>query len=176
MNLINLPPLLKGDLVCVVIETPKGSRNKLAYDSESKAFGLKKTLPEGMVFPFDFGFIPSTLGGDGDPIDAMVLLPESLPPGTLVPCRILGVIEARQSKSKGGKGIRNDRYLAVSDAACEYRNLPEPEDFPAGMLEQLAKFFVNYNELEGSKFKLLGVKGAKPALKAIRRAVKQARA
>lgn len=170
MNLFKIPPFLKGGLIRVVCETPKGSRNKLNYDPELKQFVLKKTLPEGMVFPFDFGFIPQTKGGDGDPLDVLVLMPESLPPGVLISCRLLGVIEALQFEKKESHGVRNDRYLAVSDTACEFRNLAKPEDLPEGMLAQLEKFFVNYNELEGRRFKLRSVHGPKPALKTIRAA------
>lgn len=173
MNFLRVPPLIDRRLVRVIIETPKGSRNKLTYDPELKLFALKKTLPEGMVFPFDFGFIPRTRAEDGDPLDALVLMPESLPPGTAIACRIIGVIEARQSVGKGEKQIRNDRYLAVSAAAGEFHDVREPDDLPDGMLEQLEKFFVNYNELEGRRFKLRGVKGAKAAFKAVRAAVKK---
>jgi inorganic pyrophosphatase len=61
--------------VCTaIIETPKGCRNKFDYDPESNLFKLGGLLPEGMMFPFDFGFIPSTLGDDGDPLDIMVLM------------------------------------------------------------------------------------------------------
>lgn len=169
MNLLKVSPFVKRGLIRVVIETPKGSRNKIDYDPELKAFVLAKTLPEGMVFPYDFGFIPRTLGEDGDPLDALVLMPETLVPGCLVDCRLLGVIEATQSARKG-KGIRNDRYLGVSDAAAEFRNLEKPDDLPAGMLDQLEKFFVNYNALEGRTFRLRGVTGPKGALKAIRSA------
>ncbi len=169
MNLFKVPPFAKDGLIRVVIETPKGSRNKIDYDPELKAFVLAKTLPEGMVFPYDFGFIPQTLGEDGDPLDALVLMPETLGPGCLVHCRLLGVIEATQSAPKGRK-IRNDRYLGVSDAAAEFRNLKKPDDLPGGMLDQLEKFFINYNALEGRTFRLRGVAGPKGALKAIRRA------
>lgn len=59
---------------CAIIETPKNRRNKFDYDPDSNLFKLGGLLPEGMMFPFDFGFIPSTLGGDGDPLDVMVLM------------------------------------------------------------------------------------------------------
>lgn len=169
MNLLNVSPFAKEHLIRVVIETPKGSRNKIDYDPEVKAFALAKTLPEGMVFPYDFGFIPQTEGEDGDPLDALVLMPESLPPGCLVNCRIIGVIEGKQTERKG-KSVRNDRYLAVSDTACEFERFKSPEDLPAGLLDQLEKFFINYNELEGRQFKLLGVKGPKAALKQLKKA------
>jgi len=58
----------------VIVETPRGNRNKFDFDEEHKLFKLAKVLPEGMVFPFEFGFIPSTLGEDGDPLDILVLM------------------------------------------------------------------------------------------------------
>jgi inorganic pyrophosphatase len=75
-DLTSLPLKLdEKDLVCrAIIETPKGCRNKFDYDPDSRLFMLGGLLPEGMMFPFDFGFLPSTLGDDGDPLDIMVLV------------------------------------------------------------------------------------------------------
>src|ERR1700687_1477265 len=64
----------KQRLCQAIIETPKGRRNKFDYDPEFRMFKLGGLLPEGMAFPFDFGFIPSTLADDGDPLDVMVLM------------------------------------------------------------------------------------------------------
>jgi inorganic pyrophosphatase len=97
--------------VQVIIETPKGSRNKYAWDPEQQVFALKKVLPEGMVFPHDFGFIPSTEGDDGDPIDVLVLMDQPVFTGCLVKARLVGVIEGKQTEE--GKSERNDRLLAV---------------------------------------------------------------
>src|SRR5580658_1463699 len=84
-----------------IIETPKGCRNKFDYDPDFRMFKLGGLLPEGMAFPFDFGFIPSTLGDDGDPLDVMVLMDEPAHVGCLLDVRIIGVIEAVQiEKSK----------------------------------------------------------------------------
>ena len=89
-------------LLRVVIETPKGSRNKFAFDAEQHMFQLKKVLPAGMAFPYDFGFVPSTLAEDGDPVDVLVLMDEPAFPGCVLSCRPVGVIEGEQ-KSKEGK-------------------------------------------------------------------------
>ena len=166
MNLTHLPPFPSKGLLRIVFETPKGSRSKLDYDPALKVFYLKKTLPEGMVFPFDFGFIPQTLGADGDPLDALVLMPESLPPGSVVEGRLIGVIRARQ-KAKNEKPIRNDRFIVVSATATEFTRFKKPADLPPAMLEQLERFFITYNEIEGRMFKLLGVESAPDALKLI---------
>ena len=96
----------------VVIDTPKGSRNKFAWDEELELFSLTGVLPAGAVFPYDFGFIPNTRGGDGDPLDVLVVMDEPAFVGCLVSCRLLGVIEAKQTEK--GKTERNDRLIAVS--------------------------------------------------------------
>src|ERR1700674_291286 len=97
-----LSPLEDGDWKCiqVIIETPKGSRNKYAFDPEQKVFQLKKVLPAGMAFPYDFGFIPRTKGGDGDPVDVLVLMDEPAFPGVVVKCRLVGIIEGEQYERK----------------------------------------------------------------------------
>src|SRR5712672_4842173 len=97
------------EIIKVVIETPKGSRNKYAFDQDEKAFTLKKVLPAGMAFPYDFGFVPSTLAEDGDPLDVLVLMDEPAFPGCVLSCRPIGVIEGEQGKKKNKE--RNDRII-----------------------------------------------------------------
>src|SRR6476469_1337815 len=82
----------------VVIETPMGSHNKFEFDPETQLFKLSKLLPEGMVFPLHFGFIPRTKGGDGDPLDALVLMEQPSYPGCLIECSLIGTIEAEQTE------------------------------------------------------------------------------
>src|ERR1700757_1726224 len=92
-----LPPFASKDAdLTVIIETPKGSRNKYAFDPKERIFALKKVLPAGMAFPYDFGFVPSPLGGDADPWDVLVLMDEPPFPGCKRTCRIIGVIEGEQ--------------------------------------------------------------------------------
>jgi inorganic pyrophosphatase len=99
----------------VIIETPRGCRNKYSYDEKRGVFKLSSVLPAGAVFPFDFGFIPRTIGDDGDPLDILVLMDEPVFSGCFVAARLLGVIEARQTED--GKTERNDRLIAVSAKA-----------------------------------------------------------
>src|SRR2546429_8363577 len=116
-DLSRLNPLDSKDkqILRVVIETPKGSRNKFAFDPDEHIFELKKVLPTGMTFPYDFGFVPSTKADDGDPIDVLVLMDEPAFPGCVLSCRPIGVIEGEQSDNKN-KG-RNDRIVAVEKDA-----------------------------------------------------------
>src|SRR5437868_1829024 len=113
-DLTALPHGLDADAgTCrAVVETPRGRRGKLAYDPESGLFEVGKTLPAGMMFPFDFGFVPSTLGDDGDPLDIMVLGDEPAPVGCLVEVRLVGVLTAEQQED--GESERNDRLLGVA--------------------------------------------------------------
>jgi inorganic pyrophosphatase len=102
----------ENECLMVVIETPKGSPNKLAFEPRYGTFVLKGVLPAGAVFPFDFGFVPSTRGEDGDPLDVLVLMDAPVYPGCIVPSRLIGVIEAEQTEN--GETERNDRLLAVA--------------------------------------------------------------
>src|SRR5690242_10929748 len=116
-KLSRLKPFGSNDkqMLRVVIETPKGSRNKFAFDSEQDIFELKKVLPTGMAFPYDFGFVPSTQADDGDPIDVLVLMDEAAFPGCVLSCRPIGVIEGEQGDKKNKE--RNDRIIAVEKDA-----------------------------------------------------------
>src|SRR5258706_1658883 len=111
-DLTSLPLQLdvKKSVCRAIIESPKGFRNKFNYDPDSGLFKLAGLLPEGMMFPFDFGFVPSTLGEDGDPLDVLVLMDAPAHVGCQVDIRIVGVIAAKQRERK--KTEHNDRLLA----------------------------------------------------------------
>lgn len=159
-----------GETLNVVIETPRGCRNKFQYDPERAAFRLKSVLPAGSAFPYDFGFVPETQADDGDPIDVLVLMDESAFPGCIVPARLVGVIEAKQTED--GKSERNDRLVAVAADAHDYRDIKTIRDINANLLKELEHFFVSYNEMRGKQFKLIGTRGPKHAMKLIKRAIK----
>src|ERR1700756_5968176 len=110
--------LHSDDTFQVIIETPKASRNKYRYDPKQGIFTLSKVLPEGMVFPHDFGFLPQTLAPDGDPIDVLLLMDEPAFPGISVKGRLIGVIEGEQVAGK--KKIRNDRLVGIAEESHRY--------------------------------------------------------
>ncbi|PZF71277.1 inorganic diphosphatase [Taibaiella soli] len=165
MNVSKINPYDK-DLTNVLIETPKCSQNKYAYDPDRDVFCLKKTLPLGMMFPFDFGFIPGTKGEDGDPLDVLVILEGPVYPGCIIPCRLLGVLEARQQE-KGEKAIRNDRLVAVADCSVIYRSVTKIKELSESMVAEIERFFIDYNKAEGRVFKPLRWAGIKAAEKII---------
>jgi inorganic pyrophosphatase len=168
-----LKPIKKQDgLLQVIVETPANSRNKFAYDPDQGIFALKKVLPAGMAFPYDFGFLPQTIAPDGDPIDVLLLMDEPAYPGCLVPSRLIGVIEGEQLDGK--KKIRNDRLLAVAEANHRYANVKKLSDLPSKWIKELQDFFVNYHSLEGKEYRLLGCKGSNVAMRLIKKAQKAA--
>ena len=162
-KLSDLQPIdTETECINVVIETPRDSRTKLAYDPDRTAFVVKKVLPQGMSFPFDFGFIPSTQGGDGDPLDVLVLMDEPVPPGTIVPSRLIGVIEAVQTE-KDGTSETNDRLIAVAATHELFSDVKQLSDVPATVTDQIEHFFISYNEQAGKRFEPQGRHGKKRA-------------
>lgn len=149
----------------VVIETPKYSRNKFVYSEELKLFELKGVLPAGAVFPFDFGFVPSTLGGDGDPLDVLVLMDEPAFVGCLVPSRLIGVIEAEQTEA--GETTRNDRLIAVAAPARHHKEIRSIEELNETLITEIEHFFVSYNAVKGKEFTPLGRSGPERAAELI---------
>lgn len=172
-DLTKLPTFHKHDCYAI-IETPKGSQHKYDYKPELACFMLKKTLPEGMSFPLDFGFIPSTLGGDGDPLDILVVLDFPGEMGALVKVRLLGCCQAEQ-KAKGEQWERNDRFIAVASHSRTLAEIISLDDLRPQQLEELIAFFEEYNRLEDRKFRSLGTCGAKAAENLIRAGMKKAK-
>jgi inorganic pyrophosphatase len=156
-----------GDLRAV-IETPKGSRNKYRYDPDFDCFELATTLPEGMAFPFDFGFIPSTLGGDGDPLDVLVLMDSPVIAGCVLRCRAIGVIEARE-KEPGKRWEQNDRLIAVASHARTHEGVTALRQLRPHTLDDIKGFFVDYNRLHGKRFEISGDHGPGRAAKLVKK-------
>ena len=152
-------------LLRVVIETPKGSRNKFAFNPDEHIFELKKVLPSGMAFPYDFGFVPSTKADDGDPVDVLVLMDEPAFTGCVLSCRPIGVIEGEQEAEK--KKERNDRIVAIQKDAHSWAEVKTIDDLGKQFCRELEEFFVNYHELSGAKYRVLGVKGPDKARKLV---------
>src|SRR3954469_1032647 len=130
-NLLKLPARNDDGDIHVVVETPRGSAAKLEFDPELQVFTLSKALILGLTYPYDWGFIPSTKGDDGDPIDVLVLHDAATAPGLVLKCKMIGVLEVLQSQ-KRKKDIRNDRLIAVprdshrEKADKDARELPKP--------------------------------------------------
>jgi inorganic pyrophosphatase len=159
----------KNETIDIIIKTPKGCCNKYAYDEEVKAFRLKKILPVGAVFPFDFGFIPGTKGEDGDPLDVLVIMNEPAYPGCVVECRIIGALKAKQTE-RDGKAEENDRLIAVSVVSTSYSEVRSLKDINKNILDEIEHFFISYNEQAGKKFEPGGWANAKESMMLIEKA------
>jgi inorganic pyrophosphatase len=153
-------------LLRVVIETPKGSRNKFAFSADEHMFELKKVLPAGMAFPYDFGFVPSTKADDGDPVDVLVLMDEPAFTGCLLSCRPIGVIEGEQGDKKNKE--RNDRIISVEKDAHSWADIKTIDDLGKQFVRELEEFFVDYHRLSREHYRVLGLKGPEQARKLVK--------
>jgi inorganic pyrophosphatase len=153
-----------------IVETPKGRRGKLDYDPKTGTFRLKTLLPDGMSFPLDFGFVPSTLADDGDPLDVMILADEPNASGTLLDVRLIGVIEAEEVRRE-----RNDRVLAAAAVSHLYAAIRSVEDLEAHFIDNLVQFWTNKDRLEGREFNCIGVHGPSAAVALVKQAAKTAK-
>ena len=144
----------KRNLATVVIETPKGTPNKLKYDPEANVFRLSKVLPAGLVFPFDFGFLAGTAAPDGDPLDVLVLMDAPVVPGCVVMSRLIGVLQCEQAEA-GKRPVRNDRVIAVADASLTHRGTRTIADVSRTLLDEIESFFEAYNRAERRRFRVI---------------------
>jgi len=147
----------------IIVETPKGSTIKYAWDKRVRMYRAKKMLAHGLAFPFDFGFIPDTLGEDGDALDVMVVAEFGTYPGAVMDVRIIGCVRVKQSSQP--PLIRNDRFLAVPSMSREFAAVKQLSDLPDGLLEQITGFLREYVEAAGKTIKIEGFLDAGEALK-----------
>jgi inorganic pyrophosphatase len=157
-------------LTCrAVIESPAGSRAKFDFNADAGAFELHRMLPAGLVFPLDFGFVPSTLGDDGDPLDILVLTEAAVPVGCILTARLLGVIEAEQTEEVDGRPntVRNDRIVARLAESRSYREVASLEQLGHHFVAELAGFFQALNHLKGNRFQVLATAGQERAAELI---------
>jgi inorganic pyrophosphatase len=153
----------KPENIVAVVETPRGCRNKYKFDEQTGRIKLSKVMPEGMMFPYDFGFIPGTKSEDGDPLDILILSDESTFPGCQLDCRLIGVIKANQREQ--GEEKRNDRLIAVAAASVLYASVKEISDLEPALLRQIEEFFINYQKVRDIEYKIIAREGPSSAQK-----------
>lgn len=136
----------------VVVETPRGSRIKFKFDPESGMFEISKFLPKGFVFPFEFGFVPSTLAEDGDPLDAIVLMDEPAHVGCLLNVRLIGVFEMTQTEK--GKQTPDARLVGVPLQSFDYAQVETLSDLNRELRQQIIEYLEIYNKNSGKLDKL----------------------
>ena len=158
----------------VVIETPRKSPNKYRYDPECGTLLLSSMLPEGMSFPYDFGFIPSTEGGDGDPLDVLVLMDEPAIPLAIVRTRLIGAIEAEQKDGDSGWET-NTRLIGVATHAHSHADETSLKSLRPHLVEEIIAFFEQYNRQRGSEFRCTGLCGPRKAARLVEAGERQFR-
>jgi len=161
--------------VLVVVETPAGARAKLKYEPSLGRITWSRPLPLGFHYPFDFGFVPSTLAADGDPLDAMIFGQGPGVPGAVVHCRLLGVLEVEQNRKSGRGRERNDRLLvapSVAEAAAAPRDV---RGIPPRVRAELEGFFAGSTRWEHKDLRFLGWKGPRVAENLLKRSKSRSR-
>ncbi len=167
-NLLKLSPFFdkektssgKAAVRCIV-ESPMGSPTKFKYDPETKTFVLGRPLLKGLTYPYDWGFIPGTLGEDGDPVDVMIINDTPTASGIVIPGQIIGVLEVEQHDKEGK--MRNDRLFAVPSCSHREDEINDVSDLSKRLRKELEKFFVATAALEDKELAFLGWKGPKEA-------------
>ncbi len=168
-------PALAGDVVHVVVESPRGSTLKLKYEEAWEAMSISRPLPVGVVYPYDWGFIPSTVADDGDPLDAMVLWDVPSFPGVVLRCRPVAIMYVEQNKTNFDPSVRvhNDRIMLVPIEARREAQVTALEALSSRLCAELEEFAGAATALEGKDIRVTGWGGSAEALDVIRRAVKR---
>jgi inorganic pyrophosphatase len=149
----------------VVIEIPKGSKNKYELDKETGLLRLDRVLYSAVYYPADYGFIPRTYCGDGDPLDALVLGQEPVHPLTIVEARAIGVMRMRDEK-----GV-DDKIVAVSVRDPAFADYTHQSQLPPHLLREVKRFFEDYKALENKLVVVEDLLGPQEAIEVINQAL-----
>lgn len=169
----HIPPFLQDPEepfgIHMVVETPRGTGHKFKWDEDYGVLALSRVLRGGLVWPCDFGFIPQSLGQDGDPLDVALLIEEACFPGCLVKARLLGVIGLVKN------GEVNDRLIACPTGvtAPGWKDTHNLEDVSTRQLKEIEAFLKDYNTFEGHEIELTGWRSAPDAMKTARDATQR---
>ena len=162
-------PAFDDGFIHVVIETPRGAAAKLSYDPDLKAFAYSHPLPAGISYPFDWGFIPSTQGEDGDPLDGMIIHQAASSPGIVMKCSLLGALSVEQTEK--GESFHNDRYLLCPQKQ-DAEDAPATQGVPDELRQEIKQFLQASVLGSDKKLKFLGWQSAEQALTGIKKGQK----
>lgn len=157
----------KPETFKVMIEIPKGSRNKYEYDPEHKMIRFDRMLFSSVHYPSDYGFILDTIAGDGDPLDALVLVWEPTFPGCIIEAKPIGLFKMWDEKGP------DEKILCVPIADPMWNQIEDLDDAPQHLLKEIENFFAIYKDLENKKTDVEGWADRKSALRVIKEAQKR---
>ncbi|WP_298437599.1 inorganic diphosphatase [uncultured Jannaschia sp.] len=149
----SVPSRTEAGDINVFIETPMGSQHKYELDP-SGLFKIALSLPDGMRFPFGFGFVPGTEAGDGDPLDILLLTDGPVPAGFLIDARLIGVL--KMENEEDGEMVRNDRIVAVAKLSRIFSDYDDLEQMRSGFAWDMERFFKTYNAMIERRFEVIG--------------------
>ncbi len=155
---------MSQDPLCCFVEIPKGSRNKYEWDERLNAIKLDRFLFSSVVYPTDYGFIPDTMGEDGDPLDAMVCVSEPTFPGCVIPVKVIALFRMRDDK-----GI-DDKVVCVPLHDPNWNSMETLEDIPQPLRDEISHFFSIYKQPEGIAVKVDGWFPREQAIEVIKEA------
>jgi inorganic pyrophosphatase len=166
-HLHKLPTFATGDALHVVVESPRGSAVKLKYNATLDAMSISRPLSLGLAFPYDWGFVPSTCGADGDPLDAIVLWDVATFPGVVIDCHALALLKVEQRAPDGGR-LRNDRLIVRPSEARREAELPDAAALIPRVRAEIQNFLLASTALEGKDARILGWEDAGAVLDLVR--------
>jgi inorganic pyrophosphatase len=169
MDITHIPARSADGNVHVFVEIPTGSRNKYEYDKDLGLLMLDRTLYSAVHYPTDYGFVPSTCGADGEPLDALLLMEESVFPGCLVLARMIGVLTIEH-----GSGLPEQKLLGVPVREPRFAEYHDIADVPQHLLKEIEHFFAVFKQLEGKDVGVLGWEGAQEADQVLTAAIRTA--
>lgn len=162
---LRLPSQAASGGVNAIVETPRLAPAKIKYDPGLGCFTLSRHLVPGLVYPYSWGFVPSTCAADGDPLDVMILSDMATHPGLVMPSRPVGVLEVEQTEQ--GRSLRNDRVFVVPMQEPRWSDLRSALDLPEAMRRELERFFVASVAGTGKLLRMLGWRDGEAARQTI---------
>jgi inorganic pyrophosphatase len=173
-QLVDLAPLGANGELHVVVECPRGATVKLKYEPRLRTMAVSRSLPLGLSYPFDWGFVPGTTAPDGDPLDALALHDASTYPGVVLRCRPIGVVQLEQEANRGGRE-RNDRIIAIPSWHDRMGELARATELPERLRLEIEQFFLSTTFFTAKNPVILGWKNSRAAKLLVQASVKNYR-
>jgi inorganic pyrophosphatase len=151
-----LPAFRRDGSLNVIVESPRGSSVKFKYDPDDEVIMVSRPLPAGLVYPYDWGFIPSTRAADGDPLDVLIAWDEASYPGIVIPSRVIGVLKVEQTNLETKRRERNDRVIGLPRKAPRVEHITSVFNLADRVRAEIERFFLNAVAFEGKELQLVG--------------------